>query len=112
MKLVNLTPHDIVVKRNDEQVVIKTSGSVLRLPEEIVAVNHVDVNGVKVPIVDKVLKAPEILPADNNDTLYIVSLPTAFYLKKPNLIAPDDLIRAEGGAVIGCRRFLRIVNPK
>lgn len=100
MKIINLTPHPIVVL-GEEEIKILPSGEVLRLEEKISPCG--EVNGI--PVVEKALGGQGKLPPVKEGVFYIVSLPVAQAVKRQDFLVPDDLVRDGEGRVLGCRRF-------
>lgn len=107
-RLVNLTPHDVVIRQNGEDIVIPKSGKVARVKEQ--ERNTKTINGILVTDIsyDETLNLPE--PEDN--TYYIVSIVVAYANKeRKDLFFPDGLnaYRDEKGqieAVPGLRRIV------
>lgn len=104
--VVNLTPHDVVVLGSDDKVIASygASGSIARCFEvrEYIA----DFGGI--PIHKKsygeVLLDDEPFPAPTDGVLFIVSgMVKAAMPDRKDLLCPDQLVRDEGGRVIGCR---------
>lgn len=103
MAIINLTPHPVNVVGEGGEVVatFPPSGQVLRLPEVTEAAGAV----CGVPLVIKRLDAAASLPSAREGTFFIVSLPVAQAVRRPDFLVPDDLVRDEVGRVVGCRRF-------
>lgn len=107
-RLVNLTPHDVVIRQNGENIMIPKSGKVARVKEQ--ERNKKTINGILVTDIsyDETLNLPE--PEDN--TYYIVSIVVAYANKeRKDLFFPDGLnaYRDEKGqieAVPGLRRIV------
>lgn len=107
-RLVNLTPHDVVIRQSGEDIVIPKSGKVARVKEQ--ERNTKTINGILVTDIsyDETLNLPE--PEDN--TYYIVSIVVAYANKeRKDLFFPDGLnaYRDEKGqieAVPGLRRIV------
>jgi len=123
MKILNLTPHPIVIRRKDgSEITIEPSGLVWRLKEEDVDITRVvglDTGGIEVVArrfsVDMSTMPQEIWSAD----IVIVSLPMLLSLKaalrpvptKPLFCAPDTgsgVIRDEQGRIVGTTRLITI----
>lgn len=106
--LINLTPHDVVIRQNGEDIVIPRSEKVARVRET--EIHTETINGVQVTDIyyDKTLNLPE--PKDN--TYYIVSIVVAYAnCDRQDLVFPDGLnaYRDEKGqieAVPGLRRVV------
>jgi hypothetical protein len=123
MKILNLTPHPIVIRRKDgSEITIEPSGIVWRLKEEDVDITRsfgFDIEGIEIVArrfsVDMPTMPQEIWSAD----IVIVSLPMLLMLKeafnpmptKPLFCAPDTgsgAIRDEQGRIVGTTRLITI----
>lgn len=106
--LVNLTPHDVVIRQNGEDIVIPRSGMVARVKETEIHTETID--GVQVTDIyyDKTVNLPE--PKDS--IYFIVSIVVAYANRdREDLVFPDGLnaYRDEKGqieAVPGLRRIV------
>jgi len=101
MSFVNLTPHEVIVRRSEGDIRIPPSGVVAR-----VATREVDVGShLGVPLVSAQLDgAPEGVPDPKIGTILIVS--RIVFEAVPNredLAVPHDLVRDSEGKVVGCR---------
>lgn len=112
LKLVNLTPHDIVVYDGVEFFTIPASGTVAR-----VAVSQEEVHrGLGVPVVRNAYGEVENLPEPQPDTYFIVSSLVLEALRKEgctrtDILAPDTgptAIRDEQGRIAAVRRFVTL----
>ena len=106
MRVVNLTPHPIIVVSDREVRKFEPSGQVLRLAETVENVGELE----GIPLVRKTLRLEGELPPRQDGVYYVVSLAVAQVVGRPDFLVPDDLVRDEEGRVIGCRRFA-IINP-
>jgi hypothetical protein len=123
MKILNLTPHPITIRKKDSsEITIKPSGIVWRLKEEDVEITRaigLDTEGIEVVArrfsVDMSTMPQEVWASD----IVIVSLPMLLSLKaalspmptKPLVCAPDTgsgAIRDEQGRIIGTTRLITI----
>jgi hypothetical protein len=123
MKILNLTPHPITIRRKDgSEITIELSGIVWRLKEEDVDITRavgLDTEGIEIVArrfsVDMSTMPQEIWSAD----IVIVSLPMLLMLKeafspmptKPFFCAPDTgsgAIRDEQGRIVGTTRLITI----
>ena len=105
---VNLTPHDIVVYRDDDRTeTIPASGQVARvqtIQEQVDELNFI-------PVVRTKFGEVEGLPEPRRDTVYIVSSLVLQALRgsRKDIVAPDtgpeSAVRDENGRIIGIRRF-------
>jgi hypothetical protein len=103
MKIVNLTPHTIVITGHGS---VEPSGYIARVNTQMV--QHGDVNGI--PIVIARNLGVSNLPEPKPDTMYIVAgLVRMFVPDRKDVCSPAKLIRNEHGAVVGCSALE--VNP-
>jgi hypothetical protein len=107
-QLVNLTPHDVVIRNDDEDIVIPKSGMVARVKETVI---HKEIiNGVQVT--DIHYEKTSNLPECKDGIYYIVSIVVAYANSgRHDLVFPDGLnaYRDEKGqieAVPGLRRIV------
>ena len=111
MKLVNLTPHALVVRLNDgTERRIEPSGTIARVATTAREVGTV--NGI--PVVETTYGDIEGLPAPEDGTVYIVSslvLAAARASGRADVLAPDtspeSAIRDDAGRIVAVRRFTR-----
>lgn len=110
MKLINLTPHPVNILDENNNVIlsIPPSGE-LRLPEQAIPAEEIEVDGVKITIVLKAISPDAPLPPQEEGTFYIVSLITAQTARRPDFLVPDQVVRDKDGNIIGCRRLARVV---
>ena len=106
MKIVNLTPHDIVVG----DVTIPASGTIARCAT---ITEPLDVPGCPVPVVRQYFGAVEGLPAPTPETMYVVSMVCAQAVgdSRDDVYIPGEQIRDEDGKIIGCKSIARLVPP-
>jgi hypothetical protein len=107
-KLVNLTPHDVVVVVAEDSVTIAPHSSAARVSATDTEIGAIEVaDGQFVPLVQSELGKVEDLPDVAPDVLYIVSRPVFEAAdERTDLVVPSDLVRDERGAVVACRAFL------
>lgn len=111
MKIVNLTPHDIIVRlKNGEEITFPASGEVARV--KTVSEDAGEVAGV--PVVSQEYDEIQGLPEPKDGTLYLVSLvvrQAAQEQGRTDIIIPDTspqgAIRDEQGRIVAVRRFVR-----
>lgn len=108
MKLVNLTPHDVVVY-NDKGEVIKTypkSGKVARIQDDVTITGVID----GVPVGGITYGDAIDLPDPQDGVYYIVSLVVRQALPhRKDLISPDTskgAVRDDQGRILGTTRFI------
>jgi len=102
LKLINLTPHDVVVEHEDgTRKVYPSSGQQARVEIEDVCVGHLDGIAVHKGKVKKVTGIPN--PQDG--VMYIVSLFVLQNTNREDLLAPDtnSAIRDDKGKIIAVR---------
>ncbi|MBU6996587.1 MAG: hypothetical protein HXS42_02960 [Theionarchaea archaeon] len=111
--LINLTPHDVVIRQGSQDIIIPRSGKVARVKEterRSEVIEGVDITEISY---DKTVN----LPCPQENTFYIVSVIVAFANKdRRDLVFPDGLhaYRDENGqieAVPGLRRLCRPFEP-
>lgn len=104
----NLTPHDIVIFRGEEKVVIPKSGEVLRLGEAVVDKGLSDEGDL---VVGKSFFV-ESLPPQIEGVNYLISIIMLPYLpqNRGDFLAPDtgndSCVRDNEGKIVGVRRFI------
>jgi hypothetical protein len=108
MRIVNLTPHDVVVLDEDGKTrgVIGVSDRVLRLSTvddgESEETAGVTIRNVRFGVL-------EWTPERQEDTRYLVSLPVAIAFHRDDFLVPYGEVRDESGRIIGCRELARPV---
>ena len=108
-KLVNLTPHEIVLVRGDARIVIPPSGVVARVATARRVVATLEVDGVEIPVNRVEFGQVENLPEPSEGTFYLVSSLVAQALPgREDLLVPDDTVRDERGQIVGARALARI----
>ena len=106
---INLTPHEIVMKVNDVDGLIKVppSGEVLRLDEDVQEWSTIE----KIPVVTKTYRI-ENLPDEKPGVWYLVSSMVLAYVPvaRVDFLAPDtgvgSAIRNEKGQIIAVKRLM------
>jgi hypothetical protein len=131
MQILNLTPHPVVVVRDDPEGSVtgftgvgpaakegkfalvaeyKPAGPVARAAQRDERVGELEINGTKVPLIRTVFGEPTDLPAPEDGTMYVVSIITAQAAKaagRPtnDLLITSDPVRDAAGKFIGVRKF-------
>jgi hypothetical protein len=106
--LVNLTPHDVVIRQNGEDIVIPRCGKVARVKETVMHKETID----GVEVTDICYNETLNLPEARENTYFIVSIVVAYANSdRQDLVFPDGLnaFRDEKGqieAVPGLRRIV------
>lgn len=106
MNIVNLTPHEIKIVKENDCMVINPSGMVARCEQNQILIGRV--NGVEIYKTN--LGEVKDLPKSNRDTIYITSMVVAQAVKnkRNDVFIPFDMIRDEKGRIIGCRSLAQV----
>lgn len=112
MKIINLTPHAINIVDGEGKVTltIEPSGSVARATNKTVVTG--DINGI--PVTKTEYGEVEGLPAQEEDTIYIVSTLVAQRCAgREDVFVPGEQVRDGQGRIIGCRSLGKVegVSP-
>ena len=113
MELINLTPHDIHIMDEHQNVLwtLKASGIVARCNEEIEMTGRVvldELGELKVPLYSrKFLRVNNLPPVTENRTYVLTSYVKIAHPERADLLVASDMVRTEGGRIIGCRSFTR-----
>ena len=102
MKLINLTPHDIVVERKDgTRKTYPPSGQIARVEIEDVCLGHLD----GIPIHKGKVKKVAGIPKSQDGVMFIVSLFVLQNSDREDLISPDtnSAVRDDKGRIIAVR---------
>jgi len=113
MKLINLTPHPVVIIGDDAEIAIEIppEKKSARLAESTVPLSPVECDGVTIPMLKKTYVTAENLPDEQPDTRYIVSVLVLLALRdiRHDLVCPDtgpgSVVRDADGNIIGIRRL-------
>lgn len=108
MTFVNLTGHDVYLYANNKlKEVIAASEVTVRVQPIVESFD--DVEGVRVSTVSYQPDQRYLLPPNKPETFYIVSYMIANFFKatRQDLVYPFDIVRGNGGKVIGCQGFAR-----
>lgn len=108
MRLINLTPHDIIIRLPDGDRVIPASGTVARVATSYEHVGDVD----GIPVSAQTFGQIEGLPEPRNGVVYVVSaivLAAAKELGRTDVVAPDTAraIRNEAGQIVAVPGLVR-----
>ena len=115
MRLINLTPHELTLVGEKEEIVgrIAPTGQVARVKTLVTEMGQVVVDGHTVPIVATIYGEVENLPDPQDGTMYIVSILVIQALggQRSDVVAPDtgpqSVVRDAQGQIKGVRRFTR-----
>ena len=105
-RLVNLTPHPIVIFTQEGKIVVPPSGVVARVREIVEDVGQMMLeDGTVIPLRRKFLADDiEGLPDPADDTIYIVSFlaaQVAWTQGRTDVVSTGDPVRDENGRIIG-----------
>ena len=104
INIINLTAHNVnIVCDNGNVTTFKPSGTVARCSQKTIVIGNVD----GIPLTHTTFGDVVDLPDKKIDTIYIVSrlVLTACKGIRDDLVVPNDLVRDEGGNIIGCKSF-------
>lgn len=107
MKVVNLTPHTIMLTTETGAVNIPASGIVARCEVSSEHWGTVEVQGVSVPLVKTSFGAVKDLPDPVPGTVYLVSgvVLSALAGSRPDVVGVTNLVRDDAGRVIAAQAF-------
>lgn len=108
-KLINLTPHPIVLMdANDQVVETIASTGIARAKQENTSIGSV--NGF--PLSEVRFGEPEGMPEPKEGVMYVVSQITANALKAQgrtdDILIVDQAVRDDKGRIVGCRGFAKV----
>ena len=107
MKLKNYTPHNVVIVINDSKIVIPSDG-IARVTETKTASTSIDVDGVAIETFVSSFGEVENLPPQEEGIMVIVSALVASAAKgRDDLLVPGELVRDDGGNIVGCKSLRR-----
>ena len=107
MKLKNLTPHNVVIVINEAKIVIPSDG-IARVTETKAVAPSIDVDGVTVETFVSAFGEVENLPPQEEGVMLIVSALVASATKgRDDLLVPGELVRDDGGNIVGCKSLRR-----
>lgn len=113
MKVVNLTPHDIVVRLAKKDLIYPASGKSARVAINATEQDPLVVDGDKIPIVVNNYGSVDA-PAPEDGTIYLVSLQALEACKRPDMLAPDTspagVVRDPSGRVVAVRRLIKALT--
>ena len=102
-KIINMTPHDIVIVGQNGNRTIPHSGQVARVSYESFNCGFFE----DIPLMSTTFGVVTGLPNYQSDTLLIVSaVVRAVAFNRPDLASPGELVRDAGGNVVGCRGLI------
>jgi len=112
-EIVNLTPHKVtLVTSLGCKMDIPPSGKIARCVEKTSTYDvlqysvknmYGDDDIFPITVIKKELGACDYIPPKKPGVVYIVSLPVAQKLKRPDVLAIGESIRDENGNIVGCK---------
>jgi len=103
MKIVNLTPHAIVIQGLNETLTVAPSGQLARLSVTREVRPSIIVGDVIVPVTRPSLGVIIGLPDPVEGTVLIVSAFVAEAAKRADVMSPGELVRDSAGVIVGAR---------
>lgn len=105
MKIINLTPHDIMYSNRGKIQVIETSGQA-RCTMESKMVDTIE----NIPVYKNSYGEVTGLPDEKEDTYYVVSriVAEAMKGKRNDLLIVDKTVRDDKGFIVGFQAFARL----
>jgi len=106
MKIINCTPHDIVIiKTNGEKLILQKSSNPARCESSREVVGHINGIPINVTKFGKTYNLPDPQP----NTVFIVSRIVAESNRhRSDLFIVDETVRDENGVIIGCKSLARV----
>jgi hypothetical protein len=101
---INLTPHNItIVVGDNETLTIEKSGDIARLSSKNIVVDTLE----GIQLVKTTFGDTTGLPDKKHNTFFIVSaLVRQANADRDDLVSPGDLVRDDGGNVVGCKNLI------
>lgn len=104
-KLINLTPHNVVLVTEETTITIEPSGIVPRLKEIQEEIGEIN----RIPVMKKSFGEIDNMPNEEENTVYIISALAASALKhRDDVYVPNDIVRDKNGNIVGCRSLAKI----
>lgn len=104
-KIINLTPHELIIYKDDKIVEKIPSSGIVRVKE----VNTKTGEIFGVPVYKKEYTESEGLPEPQANTYYFVSIIVAqANPDRTDLLLSSDLVRDDQGRILGCASFAQL----
>ena len=107
MLLKNFTPHNVVIVIDELEKIVIPSDGIARVTETKTAAPSIDVDGVAVETFVSAFGEVENLPPQEEGIMLIVSALVASAAKRDDLLVPGELVRDDGGNIVGCKSLRR-----
>jgi len=114
MKIINLTPHDIVIcgSCGDKILTLPASGVVARVSSETTIIDYLEIDGFRVPVTKTEFAKVANLPDPVDGVVYLCSSLVQLNSTRTDLISPDTTrlgaVRDNRGRIVGSTGFQRI----
>jgi hypothetical protein len=110
MNMKNLTPHALTLVGANGTLVVPPSGVIARLAVTRTALAPVLVDGINLPISLPIMGEVTDLPSAEDGVILVVSALVAGAVNRPDVMSPGELIRDDGGNVIGAKGLCAYVG--
>ena len=108
MKLKNFTPHNVVIVINNATKIVIPSDGIARVTETKTVAPSIDVDGAIIETFISAFGEVENLPPQEEGVMLIVSALVASAAKgRDDLLVPGELVRDDGGNIVGCKSLRR-----
>ena len=108
MKILNLTPHNVVIVIDEITNIVIPSDGIARVSETKTIAPSIDVDGITVETFVSAFGEVENLPPKEEGVMIIVSALVASAAKgRDDLLVPGELVRDDGGNIVGCKSLRR-----
>lgn len=112
-KLINLTPHAIMMVNGEGEniLTIEPSGNVARVTQSTEQLATVTIDGVVIPVTQNTYGELVNLPEEEDGVSLIVSAMVASAgekLGRKDLFIPNETVRDEKGFIVGCKSLGKI----
>lgn len=112
-KLINLTPHAIVMVNGEGDTIltIEPSGTVARVTQTTKQLETVTIDGIVIPVTQNSYGELVNLPEQEDGVSFIVSAMVAsagVELGRTDLFIPNETVRNDKGFIVGCKSLGKI----
>jgi len=101
--IINLTPHSLLLHGEGGSITIPASGQVARLAVTRENLAPLSIGGVVLPVARPTMGQVTGLPDKEEGVVFVVSALVADAAKRPDVMAPGELVRDAAGVIIGAR---------
>ena len=108
MKLKNFTPHNVVIVIDSTKKIVIPSDGIARVTETKTVAPSIDVDGAIIETFISSFGEVENLPPQEEGVMVIVSaLAASAAIARDDLLVPGELVRDDGGNIVGCKSLRR-----